>query len=531
VPFDAAATDATREVATPQGGVKANFSLTDNKDWFDCKNTINSLSNASEHLPGFENVPTTASDQGKGAHHAPHGHRHGHRNIPRTDGRDPDQGTTGEVNHQFAAPVRSQGLSRDSINHATARGGDAVSGVIHGPNNEVSAKLTDLICAESQLLSRNQSDQKADKASGGQDVGEVAHGKENEYADGFRQAVEANHVDAKLRSLVDRLGHVPIGRTSFAGDDLETDFAMNSLGSDVITNFRQEFVVDRAPTTVSVHDLTIVHKDGRILLTTPEGLALCKPDGKPMMAVELGSYLSPDGTFSMDGHGKIARAGSRVNEADPRAYRRVETASDRSLSDARKHSTERAAESNSMFSRELHTHAHEGAEHLAENTHIETFEHQLSRLLDNLAAAVASSIRSLERKSEAEEQLTDDKLPVADDPENYRVKPNSREETGNADASGTNQFVAKPFIRKSADDEESSNEDGNSEETDDIKEETQKEVLSQTQSAVINQSSGVQGYSDPQQPQMQTTTSQTQATDAEQFLRTSPAVYAGVSIA
>jgi hypothetical protein len=530
MPFDAAATDATREVATPQGGVKANFSLSDNKDWFDCKNTINSLSNASEHLPGFENVPTTASEHGKDALHAPHGHRHGHRNIPRSDGRDPDQGTTGEINHQFAAPARSQGLGRDSINHATARGGDSVSGVVHGPNNEVSAKLTDLISAESQLLSRNQSDQKADKASGGQDVGEVAHGKENEYAYGFRQAVEANHVEARLRSLVDKLGHVPIGRTSFAGDDLETDFAMNSLGSDVITNFRQEFVVDRAPTTVSVHDLTIVHKDGRILLTTPEGLALCKPDGKPMMAVELGSYLSSDGTFSMDGQGRIAQTGSRVNEADQQAPRRVETANHRSVIDGQKHSAERGFELNSMFSRDLRTHGYEVAEHLAENTQIESFEDQLSRLFDNLAAAVASSIRSLERKSEAEDELTNDKLPVADDPENYRVKPNSREETGNADASGTNQFVAKPFIRKSADDEES-HEDGNSQETDDTKEETQKEVLSQTQASVINQNSGGQGCSDPQQPQTHTTTGQNHESDAEQGWLTSSVVYAGISTA
>jgi hypothetical protein len=320
-----------------------------------------------------------------------------------------------------------------------------------------------------QLFASKQTEDqnKHDAASGGQDVGATAI-SQNEHHLGFRQAVEQAFVNLKLRQIIDKFSSGPIGSTTFTHDEIESAFAVQSLTGHIVTNFQQEFASDRPPEPLGVDKLAITERDGRILLTTPEGTALVNQQGKPVMATELGSYLHKDGTVMVDGQGRLHSPGDMQHART--AQQEHLTANHRKEAEKVRVRQEMEASLDSVSSRDA----------LAESMRFSRPE-LMQAIIDSAEQSVGKGEKESVNRTEALylarrimedkeiDEIADSEFEVSDE----EIHPDKSSSDGSVEPPGESEL------------EEST--EGETQETDGVADYGQKEVLRQGQTAILNQ--------------------------------------------
>jgi len=364
-------------------------------------------------------------------------------------------------------------------------------------------KVSELIAAQTDGQARlgKQPDTKAqdnhkankdDEKSGGQDTGVAAHGEANTFHHAFLAAVEKAHDEWKLEQTLTKLGNVPIGHTSFTRHDVKECFAIQSLTGHIVTNFQQEFASEKPPSALSVHQLAITERDGRILLTTPEGTALVNRDGKPVMATELGSYLHRDGTVMVDGAGRLHQPGDQQG-AHSTAQEQL-TAAHKKESEKVRVRQQMEAALDSVSPRDA----------LAESM-LAARPEFMQAIIDSAEASVkpeAAEDGNFEAVLLARRVMEDDEIDHIADSE-FDI---DAEQT-DINSEGTSSDVLLPI--QSAEKEENASTGTEDEEDEPVADDNQREVLSQGQAAILAQQGTNGSASDPSASQPDPTTSQT----------------------
>lgn len=304
---------------------------------------------------------------------------------------------------------------------------------------------------------------KHDAAAGGQDVGSTAI-TQNEHHLGFRQSVEQAFISLKLRQILDKFSNGPIGSTTFTHNEIESAFAVQSLTGHVVTNFQQEFGSNRPPEPLGVDKLTITERDGRILLTTPEGTALTNQQGKPVMATELGSYLHKDGSVMVDGQGRLHSPGDLQHART--AQQEQLTANHRKEAERVRARQNLEASLGSVSSHDALAESMRSSRPELMQAIIDTAEQGLGKGEQenvNRTAALHLARRIMDDKEI--DEIADSEFEVADEAEPNTIAADRSVEPGEREASM----------------------EGETQETDDVGDYSQKEILRQGQTAILNQ--------------------------------------------
>jgi len=349
------------------------------------------------------------------------------------------------------------------------------------PGREGSSSGDQLFVAANKKEDHNEHDRNA----GGQDVGKASTEQDGHHL-AFRGAAETSLVSLKLQQILDKLSNGPIGSTIFTHKDIEACFAVQSLTGHIVTNFQQEFASDRPPEPLGVDKLAITERDGRILLTTPEGTALVNKQGKPVMATELGSYLQKDGTVMVDGQGHLHRPGD-TQHARPAQQEQL-TAAHKKEAEKVRVRQEMEATLDSVASRDRLAESMRGSRPELMQALIETAESSVRK-------ADEEKVRRVEALYLARRIMDDNEIDEIADSE-FEV--DAEEAETRPDQSSSDCSVEPP-----GESEIEEGLDGDSQETDDVADYSQKEILRQGQTAILTQqgNNAAQDDEDKQQPQ------------------------------